>query len=59
MATVIRVKRSLGEEPIDSKIVLNCKRRKTESEDNSSTTSTILKFAGTVDSVRYHDVYII
>lgn len=48
MAAVIRVKRRITEEPLDA-FVLNCKRQKIE-ENNSDETSTILKFAGTVNS---------
>lgn len=46
MSTIIRVKRSLNEDPLDDKIVLNCKRQKIDQN------ATILKFAGTVEKVR-------
>lgn len=53
MAAVIRVKRRIDEEPLNA-FVLNCKRRKLEVEgqnlDSTDETSTILKFAGTVNS---------
>lgn len=61
MATVIRVKRRIDEEPLDS-FVLNCKKRKygelndqaaTSSTANGGgddeTTATVVKFAGTVN----------
>ncbi|EAT45368.1 AAEL003332-PA [Aedes aegypti] len=54
MAAVIRLKRRVDEDPLDA-FVLNCKRQRTEldgsqqntTEESSSETSTVLKFAGT------------
>lgn len=49
MATVVRVKRLLDEEPQEA-MVLNCKRRKTEETVSSdSLAAAVLKFAGTVN----------
>jgi hypothetical protein len=48
MAAVIRVKRPLKEEPSDA-LILSCKRRKTDKNEETEL-STILKFAGTVNS---------
>ncbi|KAJ3632296.1 hypothetical protein MTP99_009310 [Tenebrio molitor] len=48
MAAVIRVKRTLKEEPSDA-LILSCKRRKTDQNEETEL-STILKFAGTVNS---------
>lgn len=57
-SAVVRVKRRIDEEPLNA-FVLNCKRRKVDEEKNEhdasmlmdkDETSTILKFAGTVDS---------
>jgi len=52
MAAVIRMKRHISEEP-HSAFILNCKKRKTDdSKQGNSTsgeTSTVLKFAGTVN----------
>lgn len=45
MSTIIRVKRSLLEDPIEDKIVLNYKRQKT------SESSTVFKFAKTIEKV--------
>lgn len=54
MAAVIRMKRHISEEP-HSAFILNCKKRKTDDskQDNSAPgeTSTVLKFAGTVNHV--------
>ncbi|CAH1953619.1 unnamed protein product [Acanthoscelides obtectus] len=50
MAAIVRVKRRLDEEPLDA-LILNCKRRKVDGDDDNSRTvlaSTILKFAGTI-----------
>lgn len=61
MAAVIRVKRRITEEPFN-KFVLNCKRRRANDDESSSSvvapnlsqasdeTSTILKFTGTIKS---------
>ena len=57
MATVIRVKRRIDEEPLNA-FVLNCKKRKLLQEttpssnllENDTEVSQILKFAGTVES---------
>lgn len=57
MATVIRVKRRIDEEPLNA-FVLNCKKRKLLEEttpssnllENDTEVSQILKFAGTVES---------
>lgn len=59
MATVIRVKRRVDEEPLDA-FVLNCKKRKyddanddaaaPEGAQDDDTSATVVKFAGTVDS---------
>lgn len=52
---IIRMKRHINEEPLDA-FVLNCKRRKTDNEPGAagpSESSTILKFAGTVNEVRF------
>jgi hypothetical protein len=52
--SIIRLKRHINEEPLDA-FVLNCKKRKTEnatSSNGNSETSTILKFAGTINEVR-------
>lgn len=55
MAAVIRMKRHIHENPIDA-ICLNRKKRKTTdgSPDSESLgeTSTVLKFAGTVNEVK-------
>lgn len=54
MSAVIRIKRHLNEEPQEA-FVLNCKKRKTDGIDitpTSGETSTVLKFAGTVNQVR-------
>lgn len=55
MSTIIRVKRSLLEDPLEDKIVLNCKRQKTEKADFSAT---IFKFAGTSTDVinNFHEI---
>lgn len=47
MTAVIRLKRLLDEEPLDA-VVINCKRRKTNDAENEL--STVLKFAGTLES---------
>lgn len=50
---IIRMKRHINEEPLDA-FVLNCKRRKTDSDSGSaqgSDSATVLKFAGTVNEV--------
>lgn len=49
MATVIRIKRPLEEEPQDT-LVLNCKRRKPNDLKETDHT-TLLKFAGTISEV--------
>lgn len=53
MSAVIRIKRHINDEPHEA-FVLNCKKRKTDGEDASASgeTSTVLKFAGTVNQVR-------
>ena len=56
MAAVIRMKRHISEEP-HSAFILNCKKRKTDGLKQVSTapgeTSTVLKFAGTVNQVKF------
>ncbi|XP_033753973.1 probable RNA polymerase II nuclear localization protein SLC7A6OS [Pecten maximus] len=47
MATIVRVKRRRAEEPVEN-ILVSCKRRKNDEEDNSLQSS--LKFAGTTKS---------
>lgn len=61
MATVIRVKRRVDEEPLNA-FVLNCKKRRFEDLDDSvasspsadanhtASTTTVVKFAGTVQN---------
>jgi hypothetical protein len=53
MSAVIRIKRHINEEPQEA-FVLNCKKRKTDGENAAALgeTSTVLKFAGTVNQVR-------
>lgn len=48
MATVVRVKRLLEEEPLDA-VVINCKKRKIEDNVSSEPLAAVLKFVGTVD----------
>jgi predicted NACHT family NTPase len=53
MSAVIRIKRRISEEP-QSAFILNCKRQKTDPEHVAAApdeTSTVLKFAGTVNEV--------
>lgn len=55
MAAVIRMKRHISESPHQA-FVLNCKKRRTEIGAKETTappveTSTVLKFAGTVNQV--------
>lgn len=49
MATVVRVKRLLDEQPLEA-MVINCKRRKTEEPVSSDSLAALLKFAGTVNN---------
>lgn len=60
MATVIRVKRRIDEEPLNA-FVLNCKKRKYDEVDDEpaaasssgapdETSATVVKFAGTVEN---------
>jgi hypothetical protein len=52
MSAVIRIKRHINEEPQEA-FVLNCKKRKTENAASGlDETSTVLKFAGTVEQVK-------
>lgn len=56
MSAVIRIKRHISEEP-QTAFILNCKKRKTDDSKQaaasvgSAETSTVLKFAGTVNQV--------
>jgi len=52
MAVVVRVKRSLDEEPLEA-LVLSCKKRKTNAESDDSVTA-IFKFAGTLSRQVLH-----
>lgn len=56
-SAIVRIKRHLEEEPLET-LILNCKKIKTKGEatnENTSSTesSTILKFAGTVNQVNF------
>jgi hypothetical protein len=55
MSAVIRMKRHINENP-HSAFVLNCKSKKRKTDENSTIcqgeTSTVLKFAGTVNQVK-------
>lgn len=57
MSAVIRIKRHINEEPQEA-FVLNCKKRKTDDGDAAALgeTSTVLKFAGTVNQVRMTEI---
>lgn len=46
MAAVVRVKRSLDEEPTGA-LILSCKKRKTE-DGHGESVKTVFRFAGTV-----------
>lgn len=47
MAAVIRVKRRIFDEPVDS-LVINCKRRKTDDTDSETSVSALIKLATTL-----------
>jgi hypothetical protein len=55
MSAVIRIKRHLNDGEPHEAFVLNCKKRKTDGSEEvtatSGETSTVLKFAGTVNQV--------
>lgn len=58
MAAVVRIKRSLEDEPLEA-FILNCKRQKLNESSNDITlatpllSSTVLTLAGTIQEVSY------
>lgn len=49
MNTIIRIKRHLQDDPVEA-VRLECKRRRTEEEEETSSFEKVLNFLGTVDN---------